>query len=492
MLADTEAEVLSYKLIKERSIKGLASLLTRSFAVQLISTLGFFLLTIYLGRSDIGIFIAVTEIIGILGYFSDIGLAASLVRKKENPTVLDLQTTFTIQQTLVLSGVAISLLATPSLVSFYHLNSSGLLLFYSLLASFVLSSLKTIPSILLERSLKFSKLATVEVVETIVFYSLAVILAIGGKGVTSYAIAVLARSLVGTILLYILHPWPIGLAFSTSSAKALLSFGLPFQANSFLAVIKDRFSNLILFKIIGPDGLSILGWAQTWSQKPLRFVMDNVSKVTFPALSRLQDEPKLLARALEKSLFFSSAIIFPILAGFAVIVRPALATIPRYSKWEIALIPLYLHLFSAAWASISTPLTNSLNAIGKVKINFYLMVVWTTLTLVLMPLLSVKYGFMGAAYATGIIALTSIIPIIITRRYIPFSLKDPVIKPLISAMLMGVSIYPLTRVFSPIWSLATGIPAGLVLYLLFLYLLIGRTFVAEVKTFIQHLKTQAQ
>ncbi|OGC97752.1 hypothetical protein A2634_05025 [Candidatus Amesbacteria bacterium RIFCSPHIGHO2_01_FULL_48_32] len=88
--------------VKTRSLTGVVTLISRSFILQIIATGGFFLLSVFLGRPEIGLFIAVNDLVSILGYFSDIGLAASLIQKKDKVTLSDLRTTFTFQQILVL------------------------------------------------------------------------------------------------------------------------------------------------------------------------------------------------------------------------------------------------------------------------------------------------------------------------------------------------------------------------------------------------------
>ena len=318
--------------VKARTVSGIATLISRSFLLQFVATGGFLALSIFLGRPEIGLFIAVNDLVSILGYFSDIGLAASLIQKKEQVTLTDLRTTFTIQQIIVLLLLLLTVTLSPAIFNFYHIGSGGTWLFYSLLTAFFLASLKTIPSVILERKLQFKELAAVEVVETIIFYSIAVILAWQGKGVLSYAWAVVFRGIIGTAMIYWLSPWKIGLAVSISSLKSLLSFGLPYQINSLVATVKDRFINIILWKIIGADGVGIIGWAQTWSQKPLRFIMDNVTRVTFPSFSRLQDRPAELRQAIERTLFFITLITFPIVAGLAVFAPQLIQLIPRYSK----------------------------------------------------------------------------------------------------------------------------------------------------------------
>jgi O-antigen/teichoic acid export membrane protein len=305
-------------------------------------------------------------------------------------------------------------------------------------------------------------------------------LAQAGGGVASYVWAVLLRGIVGTGLIYLLAPWPAGLGFSKSSFMSLMSFGLPYQLNSLLAVVKDRFVNIILWKIIGVDGVGIIGWAQNWSQLPLRFVMDNVTKVTFPSFSRLQDNNTELKKAIEKTLFFITFLTFPLVAGMAIIAPVFVRNIPGYTKWEIALIPLALYCFNSALAAISTPLTNTLNAIGKVKINTYLMIMWTALTWIFTPYLALRLGFMGVAYATGFIALFSFVPVFIVRHYTGFSLSSSILKPAIATLVMLPLSYFLSLTLSPtLPNLIVNIIASGMVYLLVCLLLVGQELVTD-------------
>src|SRR3989338_10954529 len=116
--------------VKARSLTGVVTLISRSFILQLVATGGFFLLSIYLGRPEIGLFIAVNDLVSILGYFSDIGLAASLIQKKDKVTLADLRTTFTLQQLIVVILIACTLIASPWIIAYYQVTGSGVWLFY--------------------------------------------------------------------------------------------------------------------------------------------------------------------------------------------------------------------------------------------------------------------------------------------------------------------------------------------------------------------------
>jgi O-antigen/teichoic acid export membrane protein len=486
----TRTPEIDLMTVKGRAVKGIAALTGRTFLLQIISFFGFFLLTIFLGQAEIGLFFAISELVAILGYFSDVGLAAALIQKEEKPSVKDIRSTFTIQQILVLSLLIITFSLSPWLRSFYHIEQSGFFLLVALLIGFFLASLKTVPSVLLERKLKFDLLVVVEIVESLLFYGLAVFLAWHGWGVASYAWAVLARGVAGVILIYCFSPWPIGLAFEKDSLRHLLRFGVPYQANTFLAVIKDRLMNVFLWKIIGASGVGILGWAQKWAQMPLRFVMDAVMKVTFPAYARMQADKEELKKAVEKTLFFLGLIIFPLLVGIAILAQPLIHLIPKYSKWEVALLALYLFIVNSFWGAVTTPLMNALTAVGKIKIVFKVMVMWTILTWIIYPILAIKYGFNGVALGAALVSFSSAIAIWLVKKYIDFKFFAPLLKPTIGCLAMGFGLFFL-RNFLPltIFNLILLILIGGLLYGGLVFLMVGKSLIVDVKKLFYAFKT---
>jgi O-antigen/teichoic acid export membrane protein len=166
--------------------------------------------------------------------------------------------------------------------------------------------------------------------------------------------------------------------------------------------------------------------------------------------------------------------------------------IPRYLKWEPALLALYLYSFNSAWATISTSMTNLLNAIGKIKKTFQLMTMWLVLTWALMPVLGIKLGYNGVALAAALISLSSLVAIMVARKYVPFSLVSSVGKPFLAASLMGLIIYffrPMagSLAFSVVLRTLTG---GFV-YFALSYFLVGAALVADIKRFANEMRSRS-
>jgi len=473
---------LSLETVKKRAVKGIVALTGRTFILSVVSLLATGFLTVFLDPSEFGIFWIVSAIVNFFAYFSDIGLAASLIQKKEKPTDEDLKTTFTIQQVLVFVILILIFFGSPIFQKIYVFSNEGKYLLYSLGISLLFSSLKTIPSILLERQLEFSKLVIPQVIETLVYSLAAVFFAWKGFGIRSFTYAVFIRGFIGMVLIYILKPWKPGFAFSKKSLKKLLSFGLPYQANTLLAVLKDDAMTAFLGTILGTTGMGYLGWAQRWGYAPLRFFMDHVVKVTFPAFARMQEEKDQLKHTLERSIFFICFLVFPSLIGLLLIAPLLVRIIPKYEKWLPALIPLTLIGVNTFFAAISTQLTNLLNSIGKIKITFRLMIMWTVLTWVFVPVLAYKYGVNGAAFGYSIIGVSSIVAIFIARKYVKFSLVNSALKPAISAIIMGIIIFLIRNIFPyNIKSVILLVSLGVMIYLGLSFVLIGPSLTTDIK-----------
>lgn len=451
--------------IKKRSLTGIVALTSRTFLLQLVAFGATFLLTIFLTPAIFGIFFVVSAIISFLSYFSDIGLAAALIQKKEQITDEDLSTTFTIQQLLVLPLTIVVFILAPKLGAFYNLNADGVMLIRALTVSFFMSSLKTIPSVLLERKLRFSILVIPQIAETVGFYVVAVIMAWRGFGILSFTLAVLTRAAVGLVLMYLISPWKIRLGISPPVAKRLLRFGIPFQANSFLALLKDDLMTVFLGKILTFTEVGYIGWAKKWAEVPLRLIMDGVIRVTFPAFSRLQQSKKLLRVAIENILFGLAVSIIPISVGLLFFIDPVVHLIPKYGKWEPALFSFNLFVIASILAAFSTPLTNALNAVGKIKITLSLMVFWTIATWVLTLIFVHFFGYNGVAMALLVLTSTLGIVIGLAKRITAFSFVSSVKWPVVAGLAQA-AWYALTRGNAPYTLSAVLLSAfaGVILY----------------------------
>ena len=459
-------EEMTTEVVKKRIVKGVAILTARTFIMQLIALIATALLTVFLEPAQYGVFFLVSAVINFLTYFSDIGFAAALIQKKDQLTEAELRTVFTTQQALVIILIILVYLTTPIIKNIYQLNNEAIYLLWALTFSLFLSSLKIIPSVLMERRLEFNKLIIPQLVETILFNMVAVFLAWKNFGITSFTIAVLVRGISGLVVTYLIQPWLPSLTFSKMALKSILKFGIPYQINTLLAMIKDDGMTLFLGSILGTGGIGLLAWAQKWAFAPLRFFMDQVIKVTFPAFSRLQNDKKELSNAVSKSILYICLLVFPSIVMLILLAPSLVEIIPRYNKWSPALFALTLLTANSALAAITTPVTNTLNAIGKISVTFKLMIMWTVLTWIFVPLLALNYGVNGAAFGFALVGVSSVIALIVALKFVQINYIEIISKPVLISAVVGVMMFIIKGLievsFTQVIAMIAG---GLVIYI---------------------------
>lgn len=425
--------------IKKNAVMSAFSLFFQSGYSAVLGLVANLVLTILLSPAIFGIYITVLSIISLLNYFSDIGLAASLIQKKEISDD-DIQTTFTVQQMLIITIVTIGFIATTFIKNFYKLPEAGVHLYWALLASFFISSLKTIPSVFLERKIQFHKIVFVQVLENTVFYLAVIFGALGGLQLASFTIAVLIRAVIGLIAIYRISPWRPRIGISQPSLKHLLSFGLPFQGSSFLALFKDDLIILYLSKMLGFEGVGYIGWAKKWAEAPIRIIMDNITRVIFPLIARYQEDKGRIGQLIQKILYYQSAVLIPTLFGALLLMGTVVEIIPKYGKWSAALPLFYVFCISSLIVSYTSPFVNLLNAMGKAKLTFALMIFWTLITWLLTPILIDYFDYYGFALSHLATSVSTLAVLLIARRFISFSVTSASYKFFLSGLLMIVAM----------------------------------------------------
>lgn len=481
---------LDIELIKKRAISGVVTFTLRTFFIQFFTFIATLILTILLAPEIFGIFFVVSAILNFFIYFSDVGLAAALIQKKEELSRSDLVSTFTIQQIIVFVLVVLGLTFSSHIGNFYNLDHQGITLLRVLIFSLFLSSLKTIPSILLERKLNFTRLVIPQIAENITFYTIAVVLAFYNFGIASFTWAVLTRGIVGLALIYILSPFKPGIGININNTKKLISFGIPFQLNSILALLKDDLLTVFLGKILTFSQIGYIGWAQKWSLVPVRFIVDNVNKVTFPAYSRLQSHKQELGKAIEKSLFFVTYFVYPSVFGIVAIAPKLIEVIPRYQKWEPALPLLYLFAINAFFSAISTTFTNTLFAIGRPKIVLKFMIFWTSAIWLLTFPLVIRFGYIGVGIASAIVAMTSLGIIYFVKKEVQITVSKNIFGPLLISIIMFIIVKMLAMNYvTNLLNLLAVVLIGIIVYLVLSFSIFKKHLIEDVKIIIKSLIT---
>lgn len=469
--------------VKQKALRGVFTLTFRRLLLKVIDTVGIIYLARMLSQESFGIFAIISFVVfTFLSFFSDVGLGAALIQKNKIRTE-DLQTTFTVQQILVTILLVIAWFAAIPLSNFYQLGEQGIWLIRMLSVSLFITSFKTIPSIMLERDLRFELLVIPEVIETIAYNTIAVIMASMGYGVWSLVIAVVCRTVLGAIALSFVKPWPIGYKLDKASIHDLLHFGVPYQLNSVLALLKDNLAPTLIAVWYGPAAVAYVNLAQNISSRPLE-LSTIVSRITFPTYSRIQGDTIRLKSWIEKSIHLMAVLYFPAIIGLLVTVQPILLYLyaDKSDKWLPAATTLIFFLLAAVPVFITTTYTNALYALGRPKVVLKLMVLYTTLTWLLGVPLIRWFGYVGIAQTVAIITYLTI-PLVIREinKIVRLDTWEMIKRPLVSSLIMGILAYfGVTLFVTSLMTLILLILVSAIIYGLLIYLLDRRMLQPEI------------
>lgn len=476
---------LDFSVIAKRTINGVVALISRQFILMFINLGAKFIVSSYLAISGFGIYTVVVAIQRIISFFTDFGLGAALVQKKGVLEEDDIKTTFTIQFLVTLAIFIIIYILRVNIEVAFNLNAPAIKLLLVLVFCIFLSSFKIIPSILLERFIKFDKLIIPQIVEQLAFNIILVVLLLRDFALESYSYAFLVSSIVSIPVYYYVSPWKISFSISRK-ALSHLKYGIQFQAKNILATLKDDFLTLFLARLLSFTQIGFIGFAQQWSFLVYRFLVDSVTKVTFSTYSRMQENKEHLSKAIEKSLFYVSIVMFPATFGIILIFPYIVSFIPKWqNKWEPAIISFVFFSLNAVVSSLSNILVNVLDANYKVKLTLKLMVIWTVLTWILTPLLIYLFGYNGVAVASFLVTLSIVYTVHLVKQVVHFRFLKSIYKPFLASLVMSLFIFIFTRfLVTNIIILLFVMLLGGAVYLFIIYLLAKKEIFQGVKMII--------
>jgi O-antigen/teichoic acid export membrane protein len=375
---ELDSKGLDRATLNRRARWGVLILGGRTALQQLIVLAGTVYLARVLGPGEFGVFWIVQFALSFFALFGDAGFGAALIQKRDAASQSELSSVFWSQLLLVTFVTSAIFASAPWVVRFWpDLPANAAWLLRALSLSLLLTSLRVIPAILMERELFFGRLAVIDLLLTVAFYSTAVVLAHLGYGTTALVIGVLVQGVVGLITAFSLRPWLPGLYFDVRVLRPILKFGAVLQAKHIIGFANAAIMPLYAGRALGRYPLGIVTWSRNTSTFPVAIV-EILSRVNFPLLSRLQHDRVAFARALERTIQISATVTFLFVALFLGL-APSLVRVIYGEKWLPALPTFYVFTSTVSIAFLIPIINGALDALGKPRIMMLLGLAWTIL-----------------------------------------------------------------------------------------------------------------
>jgi len=403
--------------VASRSAKGSALLIVRQAAVQAMNLIGIIFLARYLSIADYGFFGIIFFLFSFITNFGDIGFSASLLRQREEPDKKDYSSVFTAQLALASGAGAIFYALSPMLCKLYKLPPEYTIHFLMISISLIGTAFRSAPTARLERHLDFRWLTIIEIIQAAVYNTMAAAMAFYGHGPISFSLALLCRTLVGSVLVNVVSHTPLRLNFDMALIKKHLAFGLPYQAGIFVNVLKDSISPVVIGLFLGAAKTGMVNMASTIAAFPVMLLLI-LNRVFFPAFSRVINDKAALEKLFRISIRLSNAFVAPIAIFVLIMAEPF--TLHVFGEKWIGETINYSYLLWPANLFMPTLMVSTclLNAFGHSKTVLKFNLLWMVLTLGLGTPLIFAFGAKGFGYANILVNIATVIVPITLRKYI--------------------------------------------------------------------------
>ena len=343
--------------LRSRAATGVALLGARGVLVYAVGIVANLVLARLLVPRDFGLVALGTTVLVVGMFIAYGGFSAALIRRREHPTVPELESVFGVQLAIaVVIAMAVMGVALPA-------GEDGLVVATMALAV-PLVVLRTPAVIMLERRLEYRVIATADVLEGLVYYAWAVGTVAAGMGVWGMATAVVVRAAVGTATVLIASPMKlVRPRWGWSDVRPLLGFGVKFQAATVAAIAREQLLNVAIAAVAGLATLGVWNLAWRVLQVP-SLLFATVGRVAFAALSRLLDAREDPRPVLERSLAVLVAVTGVVVVGM-VSVAPALPAIVGEGWEDVPAVLLWSGIALLVAAPVSVVGVGYLYAIGE-------------------------------------------------------------------------------------------------------------------------------
>jgi O-antigen/teichoic acid export membrane protein len=353
---------------------------------------------------------------GFLSVFQSLGFGAAVIQRKEVREPL-LSSLFFVNA-VICCAMALLLVAGAPLVSWVYGDARVGRIVATLSLTFVLSAPAIVPSALLNRRLAFRRLAWVDI-STSVVKGLAVIpLAQAGWGVSALVWSSIIGEAVRTTLTYVVSDWRPQWSFSWQEVRSVLGFGTNVTFFSMFTYLTRNADNFLIGVFVGATPLGYYSLAYRILLFPRDAITNVITRVLFPAFSRMQHDDVRLKSAYLRACGAIALTAFPMMMGFLAVAQ-LFVTVVLGPNWLPA-VPLICILVPLGMLqSVVLPVGQLFLAKGRADLLLWWGVSRGVLT-VLGFMLGIPWGATGVATAYVITSLVLLGPTL----SLPFKLVD--------------------------------------------------------------------
>lgn len=318
--------------------RGGVYLVLRQIAGTGLSLVAMFFVTRTIGAAAYGSFAATLVIVTLAHSICLLGIPVFLLRQATAPAQSDYDIAFTL--TIMLgSAVTIAGLATSTVLETVTglpgVGVVGAVMFLATLLVFAAA----IPTVVIERSLDFRRIAAIELASQVANVAVSLPLAYFGARVWAPVAGWWAGLCAGTLLAFVFGSYRPRLRWQARRASEMLAFGIRFSASAWVFQLRQLFNPLLVGPFLGAEAVGVYALTARIIEA-LTFVKAIAWRMSLAAFGQMGGSNERIAAIAARGGRLQLLIILPLLLGFS-LVGPRLVTLVLGRDWgaTLALFP---------------------------------------------------------------------------------------------------------------------------------------------------------
>ncbi|HET9276319.1 MAG TPA: lipopolysaccharide biosynthesis protein, partial [Gemmatimonadales bacterium] len=235
--------------------------------------------------------------------------------------------------------------------------------------TFLVSGFRTVPSALLQRELRFKRLAANDTLQAVTQAATALVLAILGFGYWSLVVSALLGTLASTAGLVAARPFRFALP-RDATIRGVTTMGREVVLARFGWYAMFNADFLVAGKLLGKAPLGNYSFAWTLASLPVEKVSLLVTRVSLPFFSAVQEKSASLRRYLLAMTEGLALVTFPAAIGIGLLAEDVVR-IALGPEWTGAVAPLRILAFVAPLRSVATLLPQMTTVIGATRFGMW-------------------------------------------------------------------------------------------------------------------------
>jgi O-antigen/teichoic acid export membrane protein len=278
--------------------------------------------------------------------------------------------------------------------------------------SFVISAFSTVQLAILEKNMQFRRIMLINIPGTVLGIFLGISLGYLGYGVWSIVCMYLSTLFINSFVLWVFSSWKPSLLFSFDKMKYHFGFGYKLLLSGLLNTVFSNLHNVVIGRFFAVQSLGYFERARTFNEYPVGILTGVIDKVTYPLLSKIQDEKKRIAEIYKKLLQFSFFISAPLMLGAAAIAYP-LFSLLLGEKWLQSAEYFQIICLASMFYPVHAFNINILKVYGRSDLFLKLEII-KKVVLVIGLLVAFPFGILGLVWSS---VITSFISLLINMHY---------------------------------------------------------------------------